>query len=55
MLEAVADSYDSVIDGRVAILTSLLEPILIVVMGGLSGGVAFSILMPILQMNSMVR
>lgn len=51
MLEAVADSYDSVIDARVAILTSLLEPILIVVMGGLSGGVAFSILMPLLQLN----
>ncbi len=55
MLEAVADSYDSVIDGRVAILTSLLEPILIVVMGGLSGGVAFSILMPLLQLNEFAQ
>ncbi len=55
MLEAVADSYDSVIDGRVAILTSLLEPVLIVVMGGLSGGVAFSILMPLLQLNEFAQ
>jgi type II secretory pathway component PulF len=35
MLEAVAASYDSAIDGRVAVLTSLLEPIMIVVMGDL--------------------
>ncbi len=55
MLEAVAESYDSVIDGRVAILTSLMEPILIVVMGGLSGGVTFAILMPLLQLNEFAQ
>jgi general secretion pathway protein F len=55
MLEAVASSYDSAIDGRVAVLTSLLEPILIVVMGGLSGGVAFAILMPLLQLNEFAQ
>ena len=51
MLEAVAGSYDSAIDGRVAVLTSLLEPVLILVIGGMSGGVAFAILMPLLQLN----
>jgi len=55
MLEAVAASYDSAIDGRVAVLTSLLEPILIVVMGGMSGGVAFAILMPLLQLNEFAQ
>jgi general secretion pathway protein F len=55
MLEAVAASYDSAIDGRVAVLTSLLEPIMIVVMGGSSGVIAFSILMPLLQLNEFAQ
>jgi general secretion pathway protein F len=55
MLTAVADSYDSAIDGRVAILTSLLEPVLIVVMGGSSAAVAFAILMPLLQLNEFAQ
>lgn len=55
MLEAIASSYDSAIDGRVAVLTSLLEPIMIVVMGGASGLVAFSILMPLLQLNDFAQ
>ncbi|MBL8602577.1 MAG: type II secretion system inner membrane protein GspF [Myxococcales bacterium] len=55
MLEAIAGSYDSAIDGRVAVLTSLLEPVMIVVMGGASGFVAFSILMPLLQLNDFAQ
>lgn len=55
MLEAVAASYDSAIDGRVAVLTSLLEPLMIVVMGGSSGVIAFSILMPLLQLNEFAQ
>jgi general secretion pathway protein F len=39
----------------VGALTSLMEPILIVVMGGIIAFVAFSILMPILQVNSAIR
>ena len=51
MLEAVASSYDNAIDARVSVLTSLLEPVMIVVMGSTSGGIAFAILMPLLQLN----
>jgi general secretion pathway protein F len=40
---------------RVGALTSLLEPILIVIMGAVIAFVAFSILMPILQVNSIIR
>ena len=40
--------------GRSA-LTSLLEPMMIVLMGGVIAFVAFSILMPILQMNSAIK
>jgi general secretion pathway protein F len=55
MLKKVADTYDAQVETRVAAMTSLLEPIMIVLMGG---GVAFivaAILMPILQMNTFVK
>lgn len=55
MLEAVAGSYDSAIDSRVAVLTSLLEPVMILVMGSTSGGIAFAILMPLLQLNEFAQ
>ena len=54
MLENVADSYDVQVDARVQMMTSLLEPILIVLLGGMSGGIAFAILMPLMQINEFV-
>ncbi|WP_225410654.1 type II secretion system inner membrane protein GspF [Stigmatella hybrida] len=55
MLFSVADSYETQVDVRIGALTSLLEPILIVFMGAVIAFVAFSILMPILQVNSAIR
>jgi general secretion pathway protein F len=55
MLENIGRAYDSQVDTRLSVLTSLLEPILILVMGGMSGGIAFSILMPLLQLNEFVQ
>ncbi len=55
MLVNVADSYESQVNVRIGALTSLLEPILIVTMGGVIAFVAFSILMPILQLNTAIR
>lgn len=55
MLLNVAESYESSVNVRIGALTSLLEPIMIVLMGVVIAFVAFSILTPILQMNSMAR
>jgi len=55
MLVHVADSYDQQIEVRVGALTSILEPLLIVVMGVVVGGIAFAILMPLLQLNEMIQ
>ena len=52
MLENVADAYDASVETRVQVLTSLLEPLMIVVMGGAVGFIAISILMPLIQMSS---
>jgi general secretion pathway protein F len=51
MLEAVTTSYESAIETRITALTSLLEPLMIVIMGGAVGFIAFAILMPLIQMN----
>lgn len=55
MLVAVSDNYDGIIDARVTLMTSLLEPIMIAAMGGTAAAVAFSILMPLMQLNEFVQ
>lgn len=51
MLEAVSTSYESTVEIRITALTSILEPLMIVIMGGAVGFIAFAILMPLIQMN----
>ena len=51
MLNNVADSYEYQAETRVSAMTSLLEPLMIVMMGGVVGFMVFSILLPILQLN----
>ncbi len=53
MLANVASAYEDQVDTTVAALTSLLEPLMIVVMGGVVAFIVFSVLMPILQINSL--
>lgn len=55
MLENVARAYESDVDTRVAALTSLLEPLMIVVLGVAVGFIVMSILMPLMQMNQLVQ
>jgi len=52
MLESVADAYDTAVETRVQMLTSLLEPLIILMMGGGVGFIAMSILLPLIQMSS---
>jgi general secretion pathway protein F len=55
MLQKVADSYDQQVEAILRGLTSLLEPILILVMGGVVTLVALSILLPMLNLSSLAR
>lgn len=52
MLSKVADSYDQQVDNILGALTSLLEPLLILVMGGVVTVVALAILLPMLNLTS---
>jgi general secretion pathway protein F len=51
MLANVADAYDQEVEGRLSRLTTLLEPIMIIIMGGAVAFIVFSILMPIMDIN----
>jgi len=55
MLESVANSYDAQVEVNVQALTSLLEPLMIVVMGSAVAFIAMSIMMPLIQMNDFVQ
>jgi general secretion pathway protein F len=52
MLLQVSDSYDFQVKNQVGGLTSVLEPLLIIVMGGVIAMIAFSLLIPMLDMAS---
>jgi general secretion pathway protein F len=55
MLENVSRAYESDVETRVTALTSLLEPLMILVLGGVVGFIALSILLPLMQMNQLVQ
>lgn len=54
MLEHVAAAYERQVEARVSIMTSLLSPVMIVFMGGISAWIALSILMPLTQITDMI-
>lgn len=50
MLEKIADFYDDEVDAAVETLTSMLEPLLMVFLGGAIGGLVVSMYLPIFKM-----
>jgi general secretion pathway protein F len=55
MLQNVSRAYEAEVETKVAAVTSLLEPIMIVVMGGAVGFIVVSIMMPLMQMNNLAQ
>ena len=55
MLYRIADAYEKEVESSITMLTSLLEPIMILVMGLAVGFIVVSILLPIFEMNQLVR
>lgn len=53
MLNVVSDAYDSQVDNAIKSMTRLLEPLMILIMGGIIALVALSIFMPMLQLNDL--
>jgi general secretion pathway protein F len=55
MLHKVADVYEREVESTVMNLTSLLEPVMILVMGGIVGFIVVSICLPIFEMNQLIK
>jgi general secretion pathway protein F len=53
MLGRVADTYDAEIDTKLSRFTALLEPVMLVVMGGAVAFIVFSILQPIMDLGQL--
>lgn len=54
MLRKVAELYEEEVDDAVANLTALMEPLIMVVLGVILGGLVISMYLPIFQMGSLV-
>ena len=55
MLEKVADFYDAEVDAKVKALTSLIEPIMIMVVGGIVGFIVIAMYLPIFKLYDSIR
>jgi len=54
MLGKIADFYDEQVDAAVAALTSMIEPMIIVFLGGVVGGIVIAIFMPIFKITEII-
>lgn len=55
MLNKIADIYEKEVETQANLLTSMLEPIMILIMASTVGFIAFSIVLPITQMSRIIR
>ena len=55
MLEKIADFYDAEVDAKVKALTSLIEPVMIIVVGGVVGFIVISMYLPIFSLYDNIR
>ncbi len=55
MLNKIADTHEREVESHIMALTSMLEPVMILIMGLIVGFIVISILLPIFEMNQMIR
>ncbi len=55
MLEKVADFYDAEVDAKVKALTSLIEPVMIMFVGGIVGFIVIAMYLPIFSLYDNIR
>ncbi|WP_442778762.1 MULTISPECIES: type II secretion system F family protein [unclassified Avibacterium] len=55
MLQHIADKYQQDLNHQVDLLSQLLEPLLMLIIGGLIGAVLFGMYLPIFNMGSMIQ
>jgi len=55
MLNKIADIYEGEVESQIMAMTSMLEPVMILIMGVFVGFIVLSILLPIFEMSQMIR
>jgi type IV pilus assembly protein PilC len=55
MLTKIAEFYESEVDAAVKALTSIIEPIMIIVVGGIVGGIVISMYLPMFKIFELVK
>jgi general secretion pathway protein F len=55
MLARAADAYDNEVESSVTALSSIMEPMMILFMGGVVLFIVLAILLPIFELNELVR
>jgi type IV pilus assembly protein PilC len=55
MLQKIADFYEEEVDAAVAAMTALLEPIMLVFLGGVVGGLLIAMYLPIFEVAGNVK
>ncbi len=55
MFYKIADSLEAEVESNITMMTSMLEPVMILIMGLLVGFIVISILLPIFEMNQLIR
>lgn len=55
MLEKIAEFYESEVDAAVKALTSIIEPLMIIVVGGIVGGIVISMYLPMFKIFELVE
>ena len=55
MLIKIAEFYDTEVDNAVKGLTSIIEPVVIVIMGLVIGGIVLAVFMPMLKLVNSVQ
>jgi type IV pilus assembly protein PilC len=54
LLAKAADAQDEALDQQVHSLTQLIEPLLVVVLGGLVGGMVVALYLPVFQLGQVM-
>jgi type IV pilus assembly protein PilC len=55
MLGKVADFYEDEVDAAVAALTSIIEPLMMIAVGGMVGVILISMYMPMFKMLTLIK
>src|SRR5215212_8165500 len=55
MLTKIAEFYESEVDAAVKALTSIIEPIMIIVVGGIVGGIVISMYLPMFKIYELIK